>query len=97
MRDLTIENMADLKKELLADLGHDGVCAIDITGVENADLAGFQFLVALWREAAARDVTLSLTGTFAPEFSARMSRLGLGEEPIETGAQLTEYLARLCN
>jgi len=97
MRELTIENVADLKRELLADLGTGGVAAFDISDIQTVDFAGFQLIVALWREAANRDVTITLTGDLSEGLVARFKRLGLGEEPIGTGAQLTDYFTRLCN
>lgn len=97
MRELTIENVSDLKTELLGELGANGVATFDVSSLETVDFAGFQLIVALWREAAARDVTVRLTGMLTEGIALRLRRLGLSEVPIETGEQLTEYFARLCN
>lgn len=97
MRELTVANVAELKAEILADLGKNGVATFDVSSVETVDFAGFQLIVALWREAANRDVTVRLTGTLTEGIKTRLNRLGLSETPIETGEQLTEYFSRLCN
>ncbi len=97
MRELTVANAADLKEELLAELGKNGVAAFDVSDLETVDFAGFQLIVALWREAARRNVTVRLTGTLNRDISARLNRLGLSEIPIESGEQLTDYFSRLCN
>lgn len=97
MRELTVANVVELKAEILAELGKKGVVTFDVSAVETVDFAGFQLIVALWREAATRDVTVRLTGTLTGGVVDRLKRLGLSETPIETGEQLTEYFSRLCN
>ena len=79
MRELTVANAADLKAELLAELGKNGVATFDVSGLETVDFAGFQLIVALWREAARRDVTVRLTGTLNGSIAERLNRLGLSE------------------
>lgn len=97
MREPTIENASELKKDLLAAFGKAKEVTIDVSDVTTIDLAGFQVLVALWREGAKRGVPVKFTGMLSKAFSERLSGLGLGEVAFENGVQLTDYFARLCN
>lgn len=97
MRELTVANVAELKAKLLSEMGKDGVVTYDISSMETVDFAGFQLIVALFREAAARSVSVLFTGRLSPEMAARLKRLGLSETPLTTGQELTDYFSRLCN
>lgn len=97
MREPTIENASELKNDLLAAFGKNDEVAVDVSDVTTIDLAGFQVLVALWREGLIRGVPVRFTGNLTKPFADRLSTLGLGEIAFENGAQLTDYFARLCN
>lgn len=94
MLEPVIENAEALKKELLSALDK-GNASIDVSGIETLDLAGFQVLVAFWKEGAARGKEVSFTGTVSEALAARLVSLGLVSIPMESGAQLSDFFSRL--
>ena len=57
---LTIYSVAQAQRELPAKLAKRKVQALDLSGVEELDTAGVQFLLWLKREATSRGVELSI-------------------------------------
>jgi len=89
---LSIEYAAASKGLLLGLLsGSKDVC-LDLATVDGVDLSGLQLLVAMMREASAKNKEVHFTGSLSASFRDSLSLAGITQGDCLTGEELESAL-----
>ncbi len=91
---LSVNNAAALKEELELNISQTGNLVIDITGVEDVDVAVIQLIYASYKEALAQKKEFSLTGTVKPDVKKCLAACGLIDSIENTEEQIYEQIKK---
>jgi anti-anti-sigma regulatory factor len=89
---LTIEKAADIKRELSAALSTSSFVSVDISAIEDMDLACLQALYAARAEAKAAGKELHLSGVIPQRAAKRLSACGFVRGSPANAAELEAAL-----
>ncbi len=92
MKDLTIDNAADLYKEFSSLIGKAAPVTLDISEMHSFDLAGVQLLISFIRECTVKKIPLAFTGTLEESVLDRLRRAGFCREGETSVAELESLL-----
>lgn len=92
---MTIDRSREIKVVFIDLLSGSGEAVLDFEKTEEIDLAGIQLLVALFREATQKGVTLRCRGRLNDRVISRLRIFGLCDEACGTAEGLGETLGSL--
>ena len=84
-KSLTIDNVGEYRKTLIALLRNGSSSVFDLSGIECIDLSGLQVLISFAREAQAKKIDFHFTGRIHESISTSLILSGITDRSCATG------------